>query len=100
MTPIPEQPVPEQPVPEHPVAEHPVPEHPVPEHPMPEQPVPEQPHTMEEENKEHTPEKTGDHYKDVKQCKFSKLMAIHMQKMIRLIWFISSKISIIILFPI
>ncbi|XP_010851652.1 PREDICTED: equatorin [Bison bison bison] len=51
--------------------EHPVPEHPVPEHPMPEQPVPEQPHTMEEENKEHTPEKTGDHYKDVKQYVFT-----------------------------
>ena len=110
MTPIPEQPVPEQPVAEHPVAEQPVPEqpvpeqpvpeHPVPEHPVPEQPVPEQPHTTEEENKEHTPEKTGDHYKDVKQCKFSKLMAIHMQKMFRRICFISSKISIIILFPI
>ena len=63
-------PIPEQPVPEHPVAEHPMAEH---------------PHTMEEENKEHTPEKTGDSYKDVKQCKFSKLMAIHMQKRIRLI---------------
>ena len=68
--------------------------------PIPELPVAENPHTMEEENKEHTPEKTGDNYKDVKECKFSKLMAVHMQKIIRPIWFISSKISIITLFPI
>lgn len=57
-----------------------------PEHemtPIPELPVAENPHTMEEENKEHTPEKTGNNYKDVKECKFSKLMAVHMQKMIR-----------------
>ena len=85
MTPIPEQPVPEHPVAEHPMAEHPMTEQPMAEHPMAEQPMAEHPHTMEEENKEHTPEKTGDYYKDVKQCKFSKLMAIHMQKWIRLI---------------
>ncbi|OWK01150.1 hypothetical protein Celaphus_00018230 [Cervus elaphus hippelaphus] len=37
--------------------------------PIPELPVAENPHTMEEENKEHTPEKTGDSYKDVKEYK-------------------------------
>uniref|UniRef100_A0A8C6CE43 Uncharacterized protein n=1 Tax=Moschus moschiferus TaxID=68415 RepID=A0A8C6CE43_MOSMO len=36
-----------------------------------EQPMAEHPHTMEEENKEHTPEKTGDYYKDVKQYVFT-----------------------------
>ncbi|CAI9158790.1 unnamed protein product [Rangifer tarandus platyrhynchus] len=39
--------------------------------PIPELPVAENPHTMEEENKEHTPEKTGDYYKDVKQYVFT-----------------------------
>ncbi|KAF4025308.1 hypothetical protein G4228_017581 [Cervus hanglu yarkandensis] len=39
--------------------------------PIPELPVAENPHTMEEENKEHTPEKTGDSYKDVKEYVFT-----------------------------
>ncbi|XP_065764497.1 equatorin [Muntiacus reevesi] len=38
---------------------------------IPELPMAENPHTMEEENKEHTPEKTGDSYKDVKEYVFT-----------------------------
>lgn len=55
--------------------------------PVGEEPKTEQPHTKEEEIKENIPanDKTDDYYKNTKQCKILKLIAIYIQKLIILV---------------